>query len=90
MDTVVAVKIIRDKKVIENLSALICAALAKPSIKCGYDGSLHFFKNNMVVKDIDFRFNDAACRYFTFKQSGKLTASVLSAEAQKLLESIRQ
>lgn len=44
----------------------------------------------MVVKDIDFRFNDAACRYFTFKQSGKLTATVLSAEAQKLLESIRQ
>jgi hypothetical protein len=90
MDTVVAVKIIRDKKVIENLSTLVCAASAKPTIKCGYDGSLHFFKNNLVVQDIDFRINDAACRYFTFKLSGELKATVLSTEAQKLLENIRQ
>ena len=90
MDTVVAVKIIRDKKIITDLSTAISASAAKPDVKCGYDGSLHFFKNNMVVQDIDFRMNDAACRYFTFKQQGELKATVLSDEASSLLQNLRK
>jgi hypothetical protein len=90
MDTVIAVKIIRDKKTITNLSTVISASTAKPDLKCGFDGSLHFFKNNIVVQDIDFRMNDAACRYFTFKQSGELKATVLSEEANRLLQDIRK
>jgi hypothetical protein len=88
MDTVVAVKIVKDKKVIEQLSNLISASSAAANIKCGYDGSLHFFKKNMVVQDIDFRMNDAECMYFSFKQEGRLTATVLSPEAKQLLQSI--
>lgn len=90
MDSVVAVKIVRDKKVIEDLSTMISASSAKPKIKCGYDGSLHFFKNNMVIQDIDFRMNDAACMYFTFKQEGELKASVLSPSTYQLLKKIRK
>lgn len=90
MDTVVAVKIIRDKKTITNLSTVISASTAKPDLKCGLDGSLHFFKNNIVVQDIDFRMNDADCRYFTFKQSGELKATVLSDEANRLLQDMRK
>ena len=90
MDTVVAVKIIRDKKIITDLSTVISASAAKPDVKCGYDGSLHFFKNNMVVQDIDFRVNDAACRYFTFRQEGELKATVLSDYASRLLQAMRK
>ncbi|MDN3658470.1 hypothetical protein QWZ08_22695 [Ferruginibacter paludis] len=89
MDTVVVVKIIRDKKTITSLSNAISASTTKPDLKCGYDGSLHFFKNNMVLQDIDFRMNDATCKYFTFKQAGELKATVLSDEASRLLQDIR-
>lgn len=90
MDTVVAVKMVRNKKVIEDLSSMISASSVEPPVKCGYDGSLHFFKNNRIIQDIDFRMNDAACMYFTFKQEGKFNASVLSKEAFKLLQKIRK
>ena len=90
MDTVIAVKIVRDKKQIDQLSSLISAASAKPNLKCGYDGSLHFFKKNLVVQDIDFRMNEPACSYFTFKQDGSITATMLSPEAKHLLENIKK
>lgn len=90
MDIVVAVRIIRDKKTIEHLSDLIGASSTAYNIKCGYDGSLHFFKQNIVVQDIDFRMNDKDCMFFTFKQEGKIAATVLSPEAKQLLETIRK
>ena len=89
MDTVVAVKIVRDKKVIEQLSNLISASSAAPNLKCGYDGSLHFFKKNLVVQDIDFRMNEPACRYFSFKQEGNIAATILSPEAIQILQAIK-
>ena len=88
MDSVVKVKIVKDKKILDGLTALISAASAKPGGKCGYDGSLHFFKNNVVLQDVDFRMNDAACMFFTFKQEGKSEATVLSPEAKKLLKEV--
>lgn len=90
MDTVIVVKIVQDKKTIGQLSDLISASSAEANIKCGYDGSLHFFKNNMVVQDIDFRMNDMNCMFFTFKQEGMLVATILSPEAKKILESIKK
>ena len=88
MDSVVKVKIIKDKKTLDELIALISASSAKPGATCGYDGSLHFFKNNVVLQDVDFRMNNAACMVFTFKQEGKSEATVLSPEAKELLEKI--
>ena len=90
MDTVIAVKIVSDKKILEQLSGLIAASSAEANAKCGYDGSLHFFKKDMVVQDIDFRMNDVACMFFLFKQEGKIAATVLSPAAKKLLESIKK
>ena len=90
LDTVLAVKIIKDKKVLENLSVLISAKSAEANVTCGYDGSLHFFKKNVVAQDIDFRMNNAGCMYFTFKQNGKITATILSAEAKQLLTSLKK
>ena len=90
MDTVTKVRIIRDKVVIEQLADYIAAVAATSDIKCGYDGSLHFFKKNMVIKDIDFRMNDVNCMQFSFLQEGKLTATTLSPEAKQFLESIKE
>ena len=90
MDTVIAVKIVRDKKQIDQLSNMISASSAKPNLKCGYDGSLHFFKKNMVIQDIDFRMNEPACSYFSFKQDGNIAATILSPEAKQLLENIKK
>jgi hypothetical protein len=90
MDTVVAVKILRDKKMMEQLCSLISEESADVNTKCGYDGSLHFFKENQVAQDIDFRMNDVQCMFFTFKQEGKLRATVLSPEAKQMLETIRK
>ena len=44
MDTVVGVKIIRDKKTVGQFATLISAETESENKNCGYDGSLHFFK----------------------------------------------
>ncbi len=90
MDTVVAVRIIRDKKTIEQLSSLIGALSTEFNIKCGYDGSLHFFKQSRVEQDIDFRMNDKDCMCFSFNQNGKTVATILSPEAKELLQVLRK
>lgn len=90
MDTVVAVRIVRDRKTIEQLSNLIGASSTVLNIKCGYDGSLHFFKQNKVKQDIDFRMNDKDCMCFSFKQNGKIVATILSPQAKELLQTIKK
>ena len=88
MDTVLKVKIVRDRQTITALSSEISAATTKVNFKCGYDGSLHFFGKNVVILDIDFRMNDAKCMYFTFKQNGETGATKLSENAKKILTDI--
>ncbi|MEO6729942.1 MAG: hypothetical protein ABIN01_01910 [Ferruginibacter sp.] len=90
IDTVAAVKIIRDKKKIEQLAALISSETIESKPNCGYDGSLHFFKIDKVTQDIDFRLNNDQCRYFSFMQQGKIQSTVLSNEAKELINSFRK
>jgi hypothetical protein len=90
MDTVVAVKIIRDKQNIGQLATFISERSVKGNDKCGYDGSLHFFKMNMVVQDIYFRMNEKECMYFSFLQYGKTQATALSQAAKELIISFRK
>lgn len=85
IDSVVAVKIIRDKKQLEQLTGFISSG-STDNAKCGYDGSIHFFKNNIVLQDIDFRMNDANCMYFRLSVEGKLYRTKLSAAAKEFLE----
>jgi hypothetical protein len=89
MDSVVAVKIIKDKQQLEKLTAFI-ASPGTENYKCGYDGSLHYFKKGMVLQDVDFRMNDVQCMHFSFVLNGELFAAKLSAEAKQLLESVRK
>ena len=89
MDTVVAVKIIADKNKINQL-AKIAGGHTTEIFNCGYDGSLHFFKNNRVIQDIDFRMNDPKCTHFSFTMEGKLYSTELSTEAKELILSLKK
>ena len=90
MDTVVAVKIIRDKNIIEQLGNFISSDIIKEKAGCGVDGSLHFFKDGMVMQDIYFRMNDDGCNQFTFSFEKENRAARLSAEAKKLLLQLKK
>lgn len=88
MDTVVAVKIIKDKSAINKLAKLAGGYTASGKY-CGLDGSLHFFKMDKVIQDIEFKINDEKCSYFTFRLEGQAYATELNAEAKKLLLGMR-
>lgn len=90
MDTVVSVKIIRDKATVEKLSALIAASSASLKNNCGNDGSIHYFKNNIVIQDINFRMNNDDCSQFSFKLDGKYGATKLSNEAKELIAGLKK
>lgn len=89
MDSVTAVKIIRDKQRIEQLANYISEKSTEKNAVCGFDGSIHFFQFNQVVQDIDFRMNDNSCMYFFYFLSGKHKASKLSAEAKAFIISLK-
>jgi hypothetical protein len=89
MDSVFKVRIIRDKKMVQDIASSIESSSTK-DFKCGYDGSLHFFKTNVVVKEIDFRMNENDCMHFSFLLDGKLYNTSLSSKAKELLRSINE
>lgn len=84
MDTVVAVKIIKDKAAINQLAKL-AGGYTTTNKSCGFDGTLHFFKMDKVIQDIEFRMNDEQCSYFTFRLEGEVYTTEFNAEAKRLL-----
>jgi hypothetical protein len=89
MDTVVAVKIIADKNKMNQLAKLAGGIVTDKS-NCGFDGSLHFFKNNQVIQDISFRINEVTCNHFSFKLDGKLYFTQLTPEAKDMILSFKK
>jgi hypothetical protein len=88
MDTVVAVKKIRDKEILAQLTNLVAETSTNITATCGIDGSLHFFKQNMVVQDIDFTMDEKkGCMQFAFKlgKDEALSNTKLSPTAKALL-----
>lgn len=88
MDSVVSVTIIRDKKQLDTLAQFISDASTGEK-QCGVDGSIHFFRSNMVLQDIDFRMNDADCMHFRLKINGEWFTTKLSEEAKRFLERVK-
>lgn len=90
MDTVVAVKIVRDKKMVSEITDLVTASGKSNIDKCGYDGSMHFFKKNMVIQDVDFSLaKNTGCNQFTFLIQGKYKATTLSDAAATMLLNLK-
>lgn len=90
IDTVVAVRIIHDKATMGKLIDFITTGSVKKQNDCGYDGSVHFFKNDMVIQDVYFRMNDIDCMQFSFLFEQKRMGMKLSPEAKLLLETIKK
>jgi hypothetical protein len=86
IDPVLKVIMLRDRKDLEKLADDIESKQTK-NFKCGYDGSLHFFKKDIVLKEVQFRMNDPECMHFSFLLDGKLYSTKLSADAKLFLES---
>jgi hypothetical protein len=87
MDTVITVKIIKDKTTINTL-AKMAGGYVTTIKNCGYDGSLHFFKMDRVIQDITFRVNNEACNHFSFVLNGQAYTTELGAEAKALLSKL--
>lgn len=89
MDTVIAVKILKDKKSIEELTGFIAGSAASVKSDFGYDGSIHFFKNDRVIQDVFFNSNKEECRQFVFISDGQKEATSLKIEAKEFLSAIK-
>ena len=63
---------------------------SKENFKCGYDGSLHFFKMNRIIQHVNFRMNDVQYMHFSFILKGKLYTTQLLPEAKQLLDGLRK
>ena len=87
MDMVVKVSIIKDKKQLETLAGYM-ESTAIEDTRCGYDGSIHFFKGGVVLKDINFRMNNPKCMHFSFVLDKSMYSTKLSGEAKEFLTQI--
>jgi hypothetical protein len=90
MDSVVDVHIVKNKETIAQLAEMIAEKSLSSLNKCGYDGSLHFFKHDSVIQNVFFRMNDVNCMQFSFQQDGEFKTTALTPEAQTLLQTIRK
>jgi hypothetical protein len=90
MDTVVVVRIVKNKDVLNRLTNLIAERVIKKKSNCGVDGSLHFFKNNIVIQDVYFRLNGEDCRQFSFSIDRLQQAGELPEAAKQLLLQLKQ
>ncbi len=90
MDSVVEVKIIKDQKIIDQLTDFVYQNNRKMNYSCGVDWSLHFFKMNKVIQDVNFGMNESGCSYFSFTLQGKMQATELSDAAKELIVSLRK
>lgn len=88
-DTVTNMVMLKEKNQIGKLADYIEAATTE-NYKCGYDGSIHIFKKDAVVQNIDFSLNDVQCMHFSFLIKNKLFSTQLSAEAQAFLLSVNK
>ena len=86
-DTVIKVVILKDKKQLQSLAGFIESDRTTDQ-HCGYDGSLHFFKDNIVIQDVSFRMNEADCMHFSFSLDGLSFQTKLSANAKAFFQTV--
>jgi hypothetical protein len=88
-DSVTNMIMLKDKTQIGKLAGFVEGGKTATS-KCGYDGSLHVFKGDLVLQDIDFSFNNAQCMHFSFSLKNKLYCTTLSNEASQFIRSLNK
>lgn len=85
IDSVTKVIILRKHDEMEKLATYIESDQVAQN-NCGYDGALHFFKSNTVIKPVYFRSNDVNCMHFSFMMDGNSFFTKLSPEAKQFLQ----
>ena len=75
---------------IEQLIGFVTSGGNQEINKCGFDGSIHFFKMNKVVQDIDFRIGEEKCNQFSFLLLGQYHVAALDGDAKKLLLELKR
>lgn len=90
MDSVTQVYMLKDKVVIANIIQQTTSSIFTNNDVCGYDGSLHFFKNNRVVLDMWFKKNNTKCNAVEFTYNGKLIHTKLTNEMAAILTSFQK
>lgn len=88
-DTVTNMVMLKDKSQINKLAGYVEATKTE-QYKCGYDGSIHIFKRDVVLQDINFSVNDVQCMHFSFVLNNKLFSTILSAEALQFIKSVNK
>ena len=63
---------------------------ASKEYKCGYDGSLIFFKGGKAVLPVVFKYKDAACRHFLFELDGKVQSTQMNQEGADFLATLEK
>ncbi len=86
-DSVTNMVMLRNKSQISMLADYVETDKTE-NYKCGYDGSIHIFKRDAVLQDIDFSFNDVQYMHFSFLLNNKIFSTKLSAEALQFLKSV--
>jgi hypothetical protein len=88
-DSVTNMVMLKDKNQFSQLANFVEGDKTAAS-KCGFDGSIHIFKRDLVLQDIDFSFNNAECMHFSFILNSKAFNTQLSPEALQFIKSLNK
>ena len=78
-----------EKKAIKKLAGYVDGKSTE-NYKCGYDGTLMFYKQGVLVNDVSFNYSGEGCRHFIMKVDDHLAATTMSNEAADFLKSLAE
>lgn len=78
-----------DTKAIQKMARFLGGKEA-PLYKCGFEGSMLFFRNGQQVLPVVFKYMDKDCRHFSFDLDNKVMSTSMSAEAIDFLISLSE
>ncbi len=88
-DSIVSMVSTTEKKAIRKLAGFLNGKEAE-QYKCGYDGSMVFYKDGQEIMPALFKFSEEGCRHFLFDINNKLTSTRMSNEEVSFLQSLKE
>lgn len=78
-----------DPKAIEKLSRFVDAKQAEV-YKCGYNGTMKFYKKGTLNGDVSFHYSNPDCRHFLYSEADQLVSTKMSNEAADFLKGMAE
>lgn len=88
MDTVVAVRIIRDKAQLTQLNQFLSEKSVTVTAGCGEDASVHYFKGGVVMQDVYIGSQRNNCNRCYFVLNGERQSTQLSNDARSFFQQL--